>query len=120
MRSMKIKARLFRALTLTSAAAALLAAGAVLAHSASPAELTQAQATARVKTILRDNADGCRITSTQGVSAVRVKAGWRVTARIRMSASGTSRAETATWIVSAKNGTSAQNQLTAEISNGCP
>jgi hypothetical protein len=117
---MKITAPFFRAFTLTAAAAALLAAGAVPTHSATRAELTQAQAIARVKTILRDNADGCRITSTQSVSAVRVKAGWRVTARIRMSASGTSRAETAVWIVSAKNGASAQNQLTAEIANGCP
>jgi len=117
---MKIKARLFRALSLTIVAAALLAAGAVESHSATRTELTQSQAIARVKTILRDNADGCRITSTQRLSAIKVKAGWRVTARILMSASGTSTAETATWIVSAKNGASAQDQLTAEITNGCP
>jgi hypothetical protein len=117
---MKIKAGVFRALTLTAAAVTLLAAGAVQRHSATRVELTQAQATASVRTILHDNADGCRITSTQSVSAVRVKVGWRVTARIRMSASGTSRAETAIWILSAKNGPSAQNQLTAEISTGCP
>jgi sulfate adenylyltransferase subunit 1 (EFTu-like GTPase family) len=43
-----------------------------------------------------------------------------VTARIKMSATGTSTTETAVWIVSAKNGASAQNQLTAEIANGCP
>ncbi|MBA3355000.1 MAG: hypothetical protein H0U18_03495 [Pyrinomonadaceae bacterium] len=115
---MKITIPFFRAFPL--AAAALFASGAELTHSATPAELTQAQAIARVKTILRDNADGCRITSTQSVSAVRVKAGWRVNGRIRMSASGTSRVETAIWIISAKNGASAQNQLTAEISNGCP
>lgn len=117
---MKIKAWFFRAFTITVAAAALLAAGGMLTHSATRAELTQAQAIARVKTILRDNADACRLTSTQSVSAVRVKAGWRVTARIRMSASGTSRTETAIWIVSAKNSASAQDQLTAEISKGCP
>jgi outer membrane biogenesis lipoprotein LolB len=117
---MKIKATVFHAFTLRAAAAALLAACAVLTHSATRAELTRAQAIARVKTILRYNADGCRITSTQSVSAVRVKAGWRVTARIRMSASGTSRAETAIWIVSAENHATAQNQLTAEIANGCP
>jgi hypothetical protein len=120
MRNMKITAPLFRAFSLTAVAAALVAAGAMLTHSATRAELTQAQAIARVKTTLRNNAEGCRITSTQSVSAVRVKAGWRVTARIRMSASGTSRAETAVWIVSAANGTTAQNQLTAEIANGCP
>jgi hypothetical protein len=117
---MKIQAVFFRAFTLMAAAAALLAAGAVLTRSETRAELTQAQAIARVKTILRNNGDGCRITSTQSVSAVRVKAGWRVTARIKMSASGTSRAETAIWLVSAKNGASAQDQLTAEIANGCP
>lgn len=83
-------------------------------------ELTSAQAIARVRAILRNNAGGCRITNYKNVSAVRVKAGWRVTARIRMSASGASRAEAAVWIVSAKNGATAQNQLTAEIENGCP
>lgn len=120
MRNRKFRASLFRALTIAGVAAALLPARAMPAHSATAAELTQAQAIARVKAILRDNAEGCRITSTQSVSGVRAKAGWRVTARIKMSASGTSRAETAIWIVSARNGTSAQNQLTAEISNGCP
>ena len=89
-------------------------------HSITPADLTRAQAVARVNTILRNNAGRCRITKTQSVSAVRVKAGWRVTARIRMSASGTSRAETAAWIVSANNGAVVQDQLTAEIAIGCP
>ena len=116
---MKIAATFFCASSLSAVAAALLAAGAVLTLSATRTELTQAQAIARVKTILRDNADGCRITSTQRVSAIKVKAGWRVTARIRMSANGTSTAETATWIVSARNSASAQDQLTAEIANGC-
>ena len=116
---MKITIPFFRASTLTTVAALLLAGGTAVTVSATRAELTQMQAIARVKTILRDNADGCRITKTQSVSAVRVKAGWRVTARIKMSASGTSRTETAAWIVSAKIGVSAQNQLTAEISNGC-
>lgn len=84
------------------------------------AELTQAQAIARVKTILRNNTNGCRINKTSSISAVRVKVGWRVTARITMSASGTRTAEIAVWIVSAKNGASPSNQLTAEIANGCP
>ena len=83
------------------------------------AELTQAQAIARVKTILSNNANACQINKTSSISAVRVKAGWRVTANITMSASGTRTAATAVWIVSAKNGASPQNQLTAEIANGC-
>jgi hypothetical protein len=90
------------------------------AHSITSSEITQAQAIARVKTVLRNNAGRCRITSTVGVSAVRVKAGWRVTARVKMSASGRSRTETAVWIVSAANGVTAQNQLTAELAIGCP
>ena len=83
-------------------------------------EITQGQAVARVRRILDNNSGPCRITQTQSISAARVKAGWRVTARIRMSASGVSRAETAVWIVSSTNGATAQDQLTAEIALGCP
>lgn len=90
-----------------------------IAHSAR-AELTQAQAIARARTILRNNTEGCRIDKIRSVSAVRVKAGWRVTARITMSASGRPLSETAVWVVSQRNGAVAQNQLTAEIANGCP
>ncbi len=116
---MKIKTLFLRLFIGTIVAVLLL--GASAAQSATRAgELTGAQAIARVKAILRNNASGCRITKMQSVSAMRVKAGWRVTARIKMSASGTSMTETAVWIVSAKNGASAQNQLTAEIANGCP
>ena len=93
--------------------------GAGIAASAR-AELTQAQAIARVRTILRNNTSACRINKIRSISAVRVKAGWRVTARITMSASGRAMAETAVWIVSAARGASAQNQLTAEIGMGCP
>ena len=93
--------------------------GAGIAHSAR-AELTQTQAIARVKTILHNNTNACQINKTSSISAVRVKAGWRVTANITMSASGTRTAATAVWIVSAKTGASPQNQLTAEIANGCP
>ena len=84
------------------------------------AELTQTQALARVKTILRNSTNACQINKTSSISAVRVKEGWRVTANITMSASGTRTAATAVWIVSAKTGASPQNQLTAEIANGCP
>jgi hypothetical protein len=99
--------------------AVVLLLGASAAHSAR-AELTQAQAIARPRTILRHNMAGCQINKIRSVSAVRVKAGWRVTARITMSASGRATAETAVWIVSERNGAVAQNQLTAEIANGCP
>jgi len=110
---MKIETSFLRLFIATIVAVLLLGAG--TAQSAKRAELTRAQAIAHVKAILRNN-----VTKTQSVSAIRAKAGWRVTARIRMSASGTSTTETAVWIVSAKTGASAQNQLTAEIANGCP
>ncbi len=83
-------------------------------------ELTQAQAVARVRSILRNNTTGCQINKINGVSAGRVKAGWRVTAKIVMSASGSQRSETAVWIVSQRNGAAAQSQLASEIENGCP
>ncbi|MFN2502018.1 MAG: hypothetical protein ABR530_08405 [Pyrinomonadaceae bacterium] len=86
---------------------------------ASAAELTQAQAIARVRSILRNNTAACRINRVNAVTAARVRAGWRVTANIVMSASGRRLSEKATWIVSEKNGASPQDQLTAEIQNGC-
>jgi hypothetical protein len=100
--------------------AIVLLLGVAVISGSAQAELTQAQAIARVRTILRNNTSGCQINRINGVAAARVKAGWRVTARITMSASGTRTAEIAVWIVSAKNGASPQNQLTAEIANGCP
>lgn len=83
------------------------------------AEISQAQAIARVRTILRNNTGGCRINKVNSVTAVRVRAGWLVTARLIMSASGRRLSETAVWIVSQRNGAVAQNQLTAEIAIGC-
>lgn len=116
---MNIKTYFLRQIVCTFVVVLLLGLNAV--YSAKPGfDLTQAQAIARVRSILRNSKSGCRITATQSVSAARVRAGWRVTARIRMSASGRSVSETAVWIVSAKNGATAQNQLTAEIANGCP
>lgn len=79
-------------------------------------ELSQAQAIGRVRSILNNNAGPCRISQTRSVTAVRVNAGWRVTARIMMSGS----AENAIWIVSSAGGPAPQNQLTVEIENGCP
>ncbi|HEX9929721.1 MAG TPA: hypothetical protein VGB02_14405 [Pyrinomonadaceae bacterium] len=115
---MKIKRSFLRLVVGTNIAVLTLGASAALSATRA-AELSEAQAIARVKAVLRRGASGCRITKTQSISAVRVKSGWRVTARIRMSAIGTSTTETAVWIVSAKKGASAQNQLTAEIADGC-
>ena len=84
------------------------------------AEISQAQAVARVRTIVRNNTAGCRINKVNSVTAVSVRGGWRVTARLIMSASGRRLSETAVWIVSQRNGAVAQNQLTAEIAIGCP
>jgi hypothetical protein len=80
------------------------------------ADITRAQAITRVQTILNNNAGPCRITNSQIVSSDRVKAGWRVAARIRMAGS----LENAIWIVSPTGNAVPQNQLTAEIANGCP
>ena len=90
------------------------------AQVAGRAELTEWQAIARVKSVLRKSASSCRITKTQNISAIRVKSGWRVTARINMSVSGLSRREAAIWIVSSAKSISPQNQLTADITIGCP
>lgn len=100
--------------------AALLLIWGVSAERAAAAELTQAQAVARVRTILRNNTAGCKIKKVNSVSAVRISAGWRVTARIVMAASGSPISERAVWIVSQKNGAVEQDQLTAEIAIGCP
>lgn len=79
-------------------------------------EITQTQAMARVRTILSSNSGPCRITQTQDITAARVKTGWRVAAKIKIS--GT--LENAIWIISSANGAVPQNQLTTEIENGCP
>lgn len=84
------------------------------------AEITQAQAIARVRSILNRNTRSCRINKIKSVTAARVKAGWRVTAKITMSASGSPTAETAVWTVSERNGAVAASQLSSEIENGCP
>lgn len=91
--------------------------GAEIAPSAQK-ELTQTQAITRVRTILQNNAGACRL-KTRSISAVKVRAGWRVTARVTMSAGGITRPEIVVWIISQRNGAVAQNQLTAEVQNGC-
>lgn len=47
---------------------------------AAGAELTQAKAIGRARAILRNNISACQIYKIRRISAVRVKAGWRVTA----------------------------------------
>lgn len=84
------------------------------------ADITQAQAIARVRSILNNKSRGCSIDRINSVRASRVGGGWRVTASIVMSASGRRRTEQGVWIVSQRNGAVAQNQLTSEIAMGCP
>src|SRR5689334_11228114 len=81
-------------------------------------EITKADAISRVKGILNKASVTCGI-QTRSISASRVKAGWRVTALIWLSASGVRRSERPTWIVSRPYGASPQDQLTFEIANGC-
>lgn len=82
--------------------------------------LTRAQAIAIVRSIINRNARPCRISKTKSVTAVAAGRNWRVTARIVMSASGTARNETAVWTVTSSGQATPANQLTAELSNGCP
>jgi hypothetical protein len=84
-----------------------------------PVELTKGQAMAQVRSILKNSTHGCRINRINSVVAVRVNAGWRVTAMVVMSASGRRITERAVWIVSQRNGAVAQDQLTSEIANRC-
>ena len=81
-------------------------------------EVTKTQAISRVKGIINRAAATCGI-QTRAITATKVKAGWRVTALIWLSASGVRRSEHPTWIVSRANGESPQDQLTFEIANGC-
>lgn len=83
-----------------------------------PAELTKAQAIARVRTIIRNNTRGCSINRTNSITAVRSGSGWRVTASIVMSASGRRLTERAVWTVT-ESRTTPRDQLTAEIAIGC-
>jgi hypothetical protein len=81
-------------------------------------ETTQAQAIAIVKSILRANTRACKL-KHGSVTARRVKVGWQVTTRVTLPGSGRPFTETAIWTV--RNGAAvANNQLTAEISHGCP
>lgn len=81
---------------------------------------TRAQAIAVVRSIINQNARSCRISKTNRITAVTAGRNWRVTARIVMSASGRPVNETAIWTVRSDREAVPANQLTAEISKGCP
>jgi hypothetical protein len=82
---------------------------------------TRAKALATVRAILEKNSAACKIDEVRSISAARVRKGWRVTAKLVMSASGTPSNETAVWTVRRSDGEAGpNNQLTAELSKGCP
>ena len=99
--------------------AVILAIGAQAEATTTTQELTKQQAVARVQTILKNNSGGCRITRTRSITAVRVPAGWRVTANVVMAASGRPLNESPTWTVSRRNGAAPQSQLAAEVQRNC-
>lgn len=72
-----------------------------------------------VRAILRRNAGGCKINRVVSVSAQRTAYGWKVTATVVMSASGSPLTETPAWNVSERNGAVPASQLSAEIEHGC-
>lgn len=95
--------------------------GGVFADAATPPATTRAQAIATVRSIINRNAGRCQINRVRSISAANTRQGWRVTARLVMSASGRPLNETAVWTVKSSNGQAVpNNQLTAEISIGCP
>src|SRR5438105_12173180 len=82
------------------------------------ATMTRTQAIAIVRSVINRNTTGCRISKTTSITAIQVKTGWRVTAKVVMSASGTSRNETLVWIVASGDPVPA-SQLASEVENGC-
>jgi hypothetical protein len=86
-----------------------------------PKRTTRAKAIATVRAILNRNTAACKIDEVRSISAARLRKGWRVTAKLVMSASGTASNETAVWTVRRSDRKAVpNNQLTAEISHGCP
>ena len=82
---------------------------------------SQAQAIATVRAIINRNSGPCKINSTRGITAVRNKVGWQVSAKLVMSTSGKPLNETAMWTVRATDGQAvAASQLSSEIEAGCP
>lgn len=102
------------------AAAGILCLFAGIATARPPsADVTKAQAIARVRAILARNTRRCSINRVNSVTAARVAAGWRVTAMVLMSASGRRLTERTVWLVDRRNRVTPQNQLTAEVNAGC-
>jgi hypothetical protein len=82
---------------------------------------TRAEAIATVRSILEKNTAACKIDEVRSISAAHVRNGWRVTAKVVMSASDTLSNETAVWTVRSSGRKAVpNNQLTAELSQGCP
>jgi hypothetical protein len=94
---------------------------AVTAAAVAPKKTTRSKAIATVRAILKRNTAACKIDEVRSISAARVRNGWRVTAKVAMSASGSPINETAVWTVRHSDGKVVpNNQLTAELSHGCP
>jgi hypothetical protein len=98
----------------------LLLAGCSTANALAAPATTRPQAIAIVRSIINRNTRPCRINKTNSITGVAAGRNWRVTARIVMSASGRPLNETAIWTVRSNGEAVPANQLTAEISNGCP
>lgn len=90
-----------------------------LVNSAAAPGTTRARAISMVRSILASNTASCRIKKTLSVEASQVKTGWRVTARVVMAASGTPSTETLVWTVASGQAVPA-NQISSEVSSGCP
>ncbi|HEY3027300.1 MAG TPA: hypothetical protein VGJ55_14210 [Pyrinomonadaceae bacterium] len=81
---------------------------------------TRAEAVSIVRSILQRNANACRF-SHGPITVARVKAGWRISTKLTLNGRGKPYAATAVWTVGENGGDAVPaNQLTSEISNGCP
>ena len=116
---MHTKVKVSRSRTRVAAVSLLVVCFSMPSAVATPA-LTRAQVIAIVRSIINRNARPCRISKTNSITAAPSGRNWRVTARIVMSASGRPLNETAVWTVRPDGEAVPANQLTAEISNGCP
>lgn len=86
-----------------------------------PKRTSRAKAISTVRAMLKRNTAACKIDEVRSIAAARVRYGWRVTAKLVMSASGSPTNETAVWTVRSSDRKAVpNNQLTAELSQGCP
>jgi hypothetical protein len=84
-------------------------------------ETTRPQAIAIVRAIINQHASSCKINAIRSIAATRSSGGWRMTAKLVISASGKPLNETAIWTVRFDNRQAvAANQLAAELETGCP